>query len=193
MQGSNRDHSQRRKESKTTLMLFAVVVSFLVIDLPQGVLTVLNALVPCFYPSIYMPLGDFIDLLTLFQAVVVITLPFIRLIKTRNQNFIKFERTFKVCIFFYELKVQSQSCFVRAELCAVHNNVAAIQKHVQQHFSLLVGLIVVAIVTSARCTKFTCSRSSRRLFSAHAAVQSHQTVLGSGEQSTKQPTEQQYQ
>jgi hypothetical protein len=66
-----RDDAQRKRESKTTMMLFAIVVSFLIIELPQGVITVLNARATCFYHSIYMPIGDFIDLLTLSKTVVV--------------------------------------------------------------------------------------------------------------------------
>lgn len=41
---------------------------FLAVELPQGALTVMNALLECFTIAVYYPLGDLIDMLTLLQT-----------------------------------------------------------------------------------------------------------------------------
>lgn len=53
------------KHSKTTKMLLVVIILFLVTEFPQGIVIFMSAIVPEFYKSVYVPLGDFMDFLAL--------------------------------------------------------------------------------------------------------------------------------
>ncbi|XP_064610860.1 G-protein coupled receptor dmsr-1-like [Liolophura sinensis] len=56
--------------SRTTRMLLAVVVLFLVTELPQAVLIILSVTVNDFFEYIYMPLGDTMDIVALINNAV---------------------------------------------------------------------------------------------------------------------------
>lgn len=64
----------RRKVPKdhTTPMLVAILFIFLVAELPQGLLLVLTGIFSSetFNKKIYMPLGDFMDLLSLLNSAI---------------------------------------------------------------------------------------------------------------------------
>lgn len=64
-QKADRARKQDRKTQKTTVMLLTIVLLFLLTEFPQGVLSSLNGLLPDFVSEVYLPLGDFIDILTL--------------------------------------------------------------------------------------------------------------------------------
>lgn len=61
--------AQSRSNQRTTIMLMAVVVSFVITEAPQGVI---NTLVTfegnCFLFLVYVPIGDFLDLLVLLNS-----------------------------------------------------------------------------------------------------------------------------
>ncbi|KAK0056427.1 G-protein coupled receptor 139 [Biomphalaria pfeifferi] len=50
------------EHSRTTMMLMTVIVLFLITELPQGILIVLSACKEGFFNSVYMPLGDVMDI-----------------------------------------------------------------------------------------------------------------------------------
>ncbi|KAH9514071.1 hypothetical protein Btru_030145 [Bulinus truncatus] len=50
------------EHSRTTMMLMTVIVLFLLTELPQGILIVLSACKRGFFDSVYMPLGDVMDI-----------------------------------------------------------------------------------------------------------------------------------
>ncbi|XP_069107372.1 G-protein coupled receptor dmsr-1-like [Argopecten irradians] len=51
--------------SRTTVMLLAVLVLFLITELPQGILIVLSLIRAGFFEDVYIPLGDVMDILAL--------------------------------------------------------------------------------------------------------------------------------
>ncbi|CAG5124980.1 unnamed protein product [Candidula unifasciata] len=53
------------EHSRTTMMLMTVIVLFLVTELPQGVLIILSACMEGFFMTVYMPLGDVMDICAL--------------------------------------------------------------------------------------------------------------------------------
>lgn len=53
------------EHSRTTKMLLTVIVLFLITELPQGVLIVCSACVAGFFDSVYIPLGDVMDIVAL--------------------------------------------------------------------------------------------------------------------------------
>ena len=53
------------EHSRTTKMLLAVIVLFLVTEFPQGILIVCSACVNGFFESVYIPLGDIMDIVAL--------------------------------------------------------------------------------------------------------------------------------
>ncbi|XP_074655665.1 G-protein coupled receptor dmsr-1-like [Tubulanus polymorphus] len=61
------DDRSDRRTNRTTRMLLAVVVLFLICELPQGLLNLLSGLLPTFYEDISSPLGDLLDILALFN------------------------------------------------------------------------------------------------------------------------------
>ncbi|XP_014769347.1 G-protein coupled receptor dmsr-1 [Octopus bimaculoides] len=61
-----KDESDRHGEhNRTTGMLLAVVMLFLLTELPQGILTLLSSFIDNFFPCVYMPLGDVLDIMAL--------------------------------------------------------------------------------------------------------------------------------
>ncbi|XP_033763114.1 sex peptide receptor-like [Pecten maximus] len=58
------------EHSRTTKMLVAVIVLFLVTELPQGVLIVCSACVENFFDTVYIPLGDVMDIVALVNNAV---------------------------------------------------------------------------------------------------------------------------
>lgn len=63
--GKKEDTDKHNEHNRTTLMLLAVVVLFLLTELPQGIMTILNSVDEDFYTSTYMPLGDLFDITAL--------------------------------------------------------------------------------------------------------------------------------
>lgn len=63
--GKKEDSDKHNEHNRTTLMLLAVVVLFLITELPQGIMTILNLVVADFYQTTYMPLGDLFDITAL--------------------------------------------------------------------------------------------------------------------------------
>ncbi|XP_060069535.1 G-protein coupled receptor dmsr-1-like [Ylistrum balloti] len=64
-QGKKEDTDKHNEHNRTTLMLLAVVVLFLITELPQGILTILSSSIKGFFDSVYMPLGDLLDIVAL--------------------------------------------------------------------------------------------------------------------------------
>ncbi|OWF42875.1 sex peptide receptor-like [Mizuhopecten yessoensis] len=64
-QGKKDDTDKHHEHNRTTLMLLAVVVLFLITELPQGILTILSSSIDGFFESVYMPLGDLVDIVAL--------------------------------------------------------------------------------------------------------------------------------
>lgn len=58
---------RRRESNRTTSMLVAVIVLFLVTELPQGVLALLSGIVDGFFETYYTPLGDLMDIVALIN------------------------------------------------------------------------------------------------------------------------------
>ena len=56
-----------RRSQRTTRMLLAVVILFLVTETPQGVLNLLCGLIHGFFENVYAPLGDLLDILALIN------------------------------------------------------------------------------------------------------------------------------
>ncbi|CAG5120406.1 unnamed protein product [Candidula unifasciata] len=61
------DSRRQRKTNRTTRMLVVVVVLFVLTETPQGILQLMGGINPNFFTSIYQPLGDLMDTLTLFN------------------------------------------------------------------------------------------------------------------------------
>uniref|UniRef100_A0A3Q0KLE6 Putative neuropeptide F-like receptor n=1 Tax=Schistosoma mansoni TaxID=6183 RepID=A0A3Q0KLE6_SCHMA len=70
----NRRHSSRllqksRESQHVTIMLIIIVISFVITEAPQGVFNALVAIKgECFLHTIYLPLGDLLDLLVLLNS-----------------------------------------------------------------------------------------------------------------------------
>ncbi|XP_067943346.1 G-protein coupled receptor dmsr-1-like [Watersipora subatra] len=62
---SPNEERRQRQTNQTTQMLIAIILVFVVIELPQGILFVLSGLLVDFFDDIYWPLGNFWDLLTI--------------------------------------------------------------------------------------------------------------------------------
>lgn len=60
-----------RRNDRTTLLLVAVLVLFLVTEFPQGLLGLLSGVLEkCFFAHCYPPFGELMDLLALINAAV---------------------------------------------------------------------------------------------------------------------------
>ncbi|CAG5126707.1 unnamed protein product [Candidula unifasciata] len=57
--------TRHQDNSRTTRMLLVVITLFLVTELPQAILIVLSATIPGFFLSVYVPLGDMMDMVAL--------------------------------------------------------------------------------------------------------------------------------
>ncbi|CAB0034518.1 unnamed protein product [Trichogramma brassicae] len=67
---SSGSRSERRAD-RTTRMLLAVLLLFLITEIPQGVLGLLSGLMgDCFFRSCYHSMGEFMDILALFNGAV---------------------------------------------------------------------------------------------------------------------------
>lgn len=64
-QGKKEDADRHHEHNRTTGMLLAVVVLFLITELPQGMLTLLIIFIPSTQKSVYNPLGDVLDIVAL--------------------------------------------------------------------------------------------------------------------------------
>ncbi|OWF42390.1 sex peptide receptor-like [Mizuhopecten yessoensis] len=64
-QGKKEDADRHHEHNRTTGMLLAVVVLFLITELPQGMLTLLIIFIPSIQHSVYNPLGDILDIVAL--------------------------------------------------------------------------------------------------------------------------------
>jgi len=58
------------EHSRTTKMLVAVITLFLITELPQGILIVCSACVENFFDTVYIPLGDVMDIVALVNNAV---------------------------------------------------------------------------------------------------------------------------
>ena len=62
-------HVQRNIDtSRTTVMLLIVIVLFLITELPQGVLILCCIFLEGFFDNVYVPLGDFMDIIALVNS-----------------------------------------------------------------------------------------------------------------------------
>ena len=67
--GCRRDDSERTSEhNRTTVMLVAIVVCFVITELPQGVLSFLGGINSDIFNEIYVPLGDVFDIFVLINS-----------------------------------------------------------------------------------------------------------------------------
>ncbi|CAH1782574.1 unnamed protein product, partial [Owenia fusiformis] len=66
-QGKKNESDRSHENNRTTKMLLAVVVLFLITELPHGILTVCNIFITNFYKMVYAPLGDVFDILALIN------------------------------------------------------------------------------------------------------------------------------
>ncbi|XP_015433844.1 PREDICTED: sex peptide receptor-like [Dufourea novaeangliae] len=68
---SSRRMDKDRQADRTKMMLLAVLVLFLVTELPQGILGLFSVLLgPSFFQTCYLMLGDVIDMLTLVNSAI---------------------------------------------------------------------------------------------------------------------------
>ncbi|KAG7202532.1 hypothetical protein KM043_009732 [Ampulex compressa] len=62
---------KEKQTDRTTMMLLAVLLLFLITELPQGVLGLLSVIIgPSFFHTCYIMLGDVIDILTLINSAI---------------------------------------------------------------------------------------------------------------------------
>ncbi|WAR21798.1 DMSR1-like protein [Mya arenaria] len=67
-QGMRRDDMEKHKEHfRTTAMLLAVVILFLVTELPRGIMTLLMIFMEELHNELYSPLGDILDIAALLN------------------------------------------------------------------------------------------------------------------------------
>ncbi|XP_064630006.1 G-protein coupled receptor dmsr-1-like isoform X2 [Lineus longissimus] len=66
-QGRKDDSDRAREHNRTTGMLLAIVVLFLITELPQGIITLLNSFDEKWYRDVYLPLGDLWDIMALLN------------------------------------------------------------------------------------------------------------------------------
>ncbi|KAL4231507.1 G-protein coupled receptor [Mactra antiquata] len=64
-QGRREESDRHGEHNRTTGMLLAVVVLFLLTELPQGILTIISLIEESFFYSVYWPLGDILDIMAL--------------------------------------------------------------------------------------------------------------------------------
>lgn len=59
----------QRRTDRTTMLLVAVLMLFLITEFPQGILGLLSGLLEtCFFEKCYQPFGEMMDLLALVNA-----------------------------------------------------------------------------------------------------------------------------
>lgn len=64
------EHDSSSEHNRTTKMLVAVVLCFVITELPQGVTAWISALDDRFFEEVYVQLGDFMDILVLINSAV---------------------------------------------------------------------------------------------------------------------------
>ena len=64
------DHDVNHEHNRTTYMLMCVVICFVITEFPQGILAMISGLDEDFFKTIYIYLGDFLDLLVLLNSAV---------------------------------------------------------------------------------------------------------------------------
>ena len=69
-----RNSARTRDHTRTTAMLVAVIVLFLLTELPQGILALCSGLINNFFHAYYMPLGDVMDMAALLNNAINFTL-----------------------------------------------------------------------------------------------------------------------
>ncbi|GAA35193.2 probable G-protein coupled receptor B0563.6 [Clonorchis sinensis] len=70
-QGKRHDErNQQYNENRTTSLLLTILIFFLIVEMPQGVLVICLHLIPDFYERVYRHLGDFIDFTTLVNEAI---------------------------------------------------------------------------------------------------------------------------
>ena len=62
---SQQSKSKAREGTHTTAMLVSVIVLFLITEFPQGVLALISGLEPVYFSTLYLPLGDVMDIAAL--------------------------------------------------------------------------------------------------------------------------------
>ncbi|KAL3863452.1 hypothetical protein ACJMK2_005206 [Sinanodonta woodiana] len=65
--GRKDDADKHHETARTTGMLLAVVILFLITELPQGILTMLMIFLPAIQREVYNPLGDLLDIMALLN------------------------------------------------------------------------------------------------------------------------------
>lgn len=67
----NRPSRCEKRTDRTTMLLVAVLLLFLITEFPQGILGLLSGILPkCFFTRCYQMFGDLMDLLALINAAV---------------------------------------------------------------------------------------------------------------------------
>lgn len=66
-QGKKAESDKHGEHNRTTGMLLMVVVLFTLTELPQGILTLMNIFIDCFYHVVYYKLGDLLDIVALIN------------------------------------------------------------------------------------------------------------------------------
>ncbi|KAK6186579.1 hypothetical protein SNE40_008593 [Patella caerulea] len=66
-QGRKAESEKHGEHNRTTGMLLAVVVLFMLTELPQGILTLMTLFEPCLQNYVYNPLGDLVDIMALIN------------------------------------------------------------------------------------------------------------------------------
>ncbi|RUS82540.1 hypothetical protein EGW08_009712 [Elysia chlorotica] len=64
------EHDSSSEHNRTTKMLVAVVLCFVITELPQGVIAWISAVDEVFFKNVYVQLGDFMDILVLINSAV---------------------------------------------------------------------------------------------------------------------------
>lgn len=64
-QGRREESDRHGEHNRTTGMLLAVVVLFLITEFPQGILTIISLIKENFFYKVYLPLGDILDIMAL--------------------------------------------------------------------------------------------------------------------------------
>lgn len=66
--GNRKEYEKAREFNRTTTMLLIVVVSFLIMEFPHGILLIICAIKNDYYEKLYFPLGDLLDVLVLING-----------------------------------------------------------------------------------------------------------------------------
>lgn len=64
------DHDSSNEHNRTTMMLVAVVLCFIITEIPQGIVAWISAVDTYFYHNVYIHVGDIMDILVLINSAV---------------------------------------------------------------------------------------------------------------------------